>query len=321
MATKAQTEKDRIAALDRAAKKGGYVDANHDGMPDRDKLDAGQLAANYSWSASVINSDPELSALFAKAAEKDWEIAKVDTEVKNTNWYKNNNQFYREAWVAEKKGGANWETSVKDAQMAVQKAAIERGNRLSPEDEALAARKYLYEGWGVQGREQLMYNFFDAGLSTKYGAAASAESQLRTAAWNAGITYSNDWYLSAAKSLNKNGSNMNDWLTDIRDTSAGLYPMYAEKIKSGISVRDLASPYINQMANIFEVAPDSISLNDPYIKQALGGMSPDGNPQAMSLWEFQQKLRKDPRWMETTQAGDEMSKTANDILQKFGMVG
>jgi hypothetical protein len=316
--TKDRAEKARIKKLDTQAKAGGYTDANHDGIADRDKLDPNVLADQYGYSANVINSDPELLQIFTQAADEDWQSPKLEAEIKSSNWFKNNNEYHRAAWVAEKKGGADWEAIKEQALLAIKKAQVAAGSNVDP---SMLVKRYIYEGWDKPGREQLLKSALTSGLDSKKGWTSTFEQNLQNASYKAGVTYSPEWYLSAAKSVNDGLSSPDTWLNDIQEKSSGLYPAYADKIRAGVSVRDIASPYINQMADILEMSPENISMNDPYIKQALGSMSPDGTPQVMSLWDFQQKIKKDPRWMETTNAGNDMSKVANDILQKFGMVG
>jgi hypothetical protein len=88
-----------------------------------------------------------------------------------------------------------------------------------------------------------------------------------------------------------------------------------------VNARDLASGYINVMADTFEIMPDQVSLDDPYLRQAMTGIDDKGNPKPMGLFDFQQKLRQDPRWMNTKQAEDQISNIANDVLKMFGFVG
>jgi hypothetical protein len=67
--------------------------------------------------------------------------------------------------------------------------------------------------------------------------------------------------------------------------------------------------------------PADINLNDPYIRQALGGFDQSGSPVAMGLWDFEQKLRADPRWMKTKQAEDSIVDIGSGILKMFGFRG
>jgi hypothetical protein len=75
------------------------------------------------------------------------------------------------------------------------------------------------------------------------------------------------------------------------------------------------------MAKEFEMDVNSISLDDPYIRQALTGVNDKGEPAATSLWEFQKKLRSDPRWMNTAKAQNEITGVTGKVMQMFGLTG
>jgi hypothetical protein len=69
------------------------------------------------------------------------------------------------------------------------------------------------------------------------------------------------------------------------------------------------------MAAILEVTPDSININDPALRMAIG---PE---KEMSLYDFQRQLRKDARWQYTNQAKEEVSNVALQVLRDFGFQG
>jgi len=67
------------------------------------------------------------------------------------------------------------------------------------------------------------------------------------------------------------------------------------------------------MAEELELDPLSIQLQDPYIQEALGGQ--------ISLGDFYQKVRQDPRWMNTRKAQNSIASTASRVMEMFGLVG
>jgi hypothetical protein len=146
-------------------------------------------------------------------------------------------------------------------------------------------------------------------------------SQLRNTASANGLQFDDNYYQSAAKAVASGLSTLEDAEMDIRQQAAGLWPTYSEKIMAGYNVRDLASGYIYTMANELELDPQSISINDSYIRQALTGMDEQGNPKAETLWQFQQRLRNDPRWMNTNKAQNQVSSMTARVMEMFGLVG
>ncbi len=69
------------------------------------------------------------------------------------------------------------------------------------------------------------------------------------------------------------------------------------------------------MASVLEINPETISLDDPTLRSAIG---PD---KEMSLFDFKRELRKDPRWERTENAREEVSNSVLKVLQDFGYQG
>jgi hypothetical protein len=53
----------------------------------------------------------------------------------------------------------------------------------------------------------------------------------------------------------------------------------------------------------------------------LMGIDDKGNPKPMGLWDFERKLKNDPRWMNTKNAVNDVSAVATDVLRIFGLRG
>jgi len=50
------------------------------------------------------------------------------------------------------------------------------------------------------------------------------------------------------------------------------------------------------------------------------GLNTEGKPATKPLWQFEQELRKDPRWNYTNNAQQSLMNTARQVLQDFGLV-
>ena len=55
----------------------------------------------------------------------------------------------------------------------------------------------------------------------------------------------------------------------IRESAASAFPALADKIKAGLDLKSLASPYIQSMSDILEIPNTSIDLFDPEIRGAM----------------------------------------------------
>ena len=69
------------------------------------------------------------------------------------------------------------------------------------------------------------------------------------------------------------------------------------------------------MQQILEVPVDQIDLNDKTLQMAISGDKP------MSLYDYQNALRKDPRWQYTNNAKTSVADSVQKVLQDFGFMG
>lgn len=319
------------AAAAKAAAQGKYIDKNFDFIPDKDQLSREELAASYQQAVGIIYSVPELQDIFTQALDEGWTQAKMQAAVQNSKWYRENDEYARTAWAQEQMGGADWKAAQDDARVTVQAVARQMGSDLTPEELTALTKRYIYEGWGQRaGGKQMVAQALaqeiafmpdSRGQMNLMGAAGTLADNLKNVARANGMMFADNWYESAAQSVAAGLSNQDDWERDIREQAAGLWPIYGDKIRQGMNVYDLASPYIQTMAQEFEVDPNRITLDDPYIRAALTGIDEQGNPKATNLWDFQKKLRNDPRWLNTAKAQNEITSVTGSVMQMFGLMG
>jgi hypothetical protein len=138
---------------------------------------------------------------------------------------------------------------------------------------------------------------------------------LQSVADKNGITLSPE-QLSTFADRVKKGEDVSIVGNDIRKLAGIGQPESVKKlIDSGIDLSTIYSPYKNILASTLEINPNTITLNDPTLRMAIG---PD---KEMSLYEYQRALRKDNRWQYTDQARGEASDVAKTVLKDFGFMG
>jgi hypothetical protein len=130
-----------------------------------------------------------------------------------------------------------------------------------------------------------------------------------------GITLAPDQLQSFAARVKK-GEDINLVANDIRKLAAiGQPDNIKQLIDQGVDLSTIYDPYRKLMGGVLEINPNSIPLNDPTLRMAIG---PD---KEMSLYEYQRMLRKDNRWQYTDQARSEASDVARTVLKDFGFMG
>lgn len=103
---------------------------------------------------------------------------------------------------------------------------------------------------------------------------------------------------------------------DVRKLAAiGQSDYVKDLLGQGYDLENIYAPYRSTMANILELDPNTISLNDPALRM---GISKDGD---MNLYDFEKSLRKDNRWQYTQQARGEVADVALRVLRDFGFTG
>jgi hypothetical protein len=107
----------------------------------------------------------------------------------------------------------------------------------------------------------------------------------------------------------------------IRESAASAFPSLADKIKAGIDLKTLASPYIQSMSDILEIPNTAIDLFDPQIRSAMAFTLPDGKVGTKSIYNFEKELRKDDRWQYTNKAREQAASVATTVLRDFGFMG
>jgi hypothetical protein len=212
---------------------------------------------------------------------------------------------------------------------------VKVGAQLDDSQLAKMADSYLMFGWGKQGRQQNLdlaltgqlswkatdgtdHTFGQDFLTYGKGAAAATIERLRNAASENGVTFDDSYYQQAARAVTAGLGTEQDYLTDITNRAATANPVFADKIKAGISVKSLASPYVQTMGRVLELDPNTIGLDDPMIKQARGQVDAKGNPVALGLWDFEKQLRQDDRFGYTKQAHDQVGNIAQSLMSMMG---
>ena len=299
-----------------------------------DKLDEATLAKMYGYAMNIISNVPEINSIFKDAVAGQWSDAQFQAKLQSSTWWEENDQYARKYITAKAAGGADWAAMQTTARNKIKIAAAAVGRQLTPQELETYADLYMSQGWGDPDRAGMLKQALSEGITapktgvegvsladTWTGAAGTVTDALKSIAVANGLKLSDDYFLAAAKSVGAGLSSPEDWIRDVRSQAASLYPLWADKIMAGTNARTLASGYINTIAQTFEIDPNTINLDDPYLKQAFGQTNDKNEPMAMGLWDFQKVLRKDPRFQQTQQYQNEMSDVAHSVLQTFGFMG
>jgi hypothetical protein len=157
-------------------------------------------------------------------------------------------------------------------------------------------------------------------LNKALNPADTPAAQLRDFMSKNGLNLSEDFINENVRRIGSDQISLQDVTGYLRQTYlANSYPAWKDQIMSGTNVADIAQPYIQSMAQTLGVPVEGITLNDKYIKGALAGVTSDGKPTYKPLWQFEQELRQDPRWLQTDNAKDQIASAASNVVKMFGL--
>ena len=285
-------------------------------------LDPQTLAQQYGFAYAMLQAIPDLKKIFQQAVSDpggQWTSTRFTAALMATNWYRDHSAAQR-AYIAEGFADpANQKAQLNAQAASVRAAAAAMGAVLPTGMDMHIAATFLSDGWNTDQLNQLLSNYIKFDSNGALGGQSGVdEMTLRSLGQNNGVNLSNNWLLSTAQHIASDSTSLQDAEGYIRKQAEGLFPQYAKMIQGGQNMSDLAAPYMQDYQRILEVGPGQTNLFDPTMLKALQYKDPTGQNTTMPMWQFDQSLRNDPRWMKTQNAQDTTMSVAHGILQNFG---
>lgn len=198
--------------------------------------------------------------------------------------------------------------------------ASQYGITLSDEDLRTLTETATFQGWDAarirRGLQPLLERAIAEGADLM-GTAGDAENELAQWAQRNGLAMSRDAIGRYVSNIATGKQSLDDAKQDLRKTYlAGMFPAWADKINEGLDPSVIFEPYRNTAANLLERS--DIGLDDPLMKRATQYVGPDGKPSQLPLYQFEEQIRKDPRWQYTDNAYSTYTRVGTDLLRMFG---
>lgn len=312
-----------VAKVLAAAGGSSGVSAGSGGTGVTPQLSMDELASQYGLSSALINSSSELKSLFKKAVAGSWSADLFSAKLKNTKWWSTQSDTLRQYITLKYTDPASWKQKYAATQAAVNALSVQvglgdllHGNATNKKTLAAAVYNSLALGWTDDRVKDWLGSKTSIQGGVMWGEAGEAFDKLHEIAYLNGMTYKT-WYASEARRIASGRDTIESAEAAIRAQAAAKYSAFADQIKAGQNVMDLASPYIQSVAKILEVPDTDIGLTNSHVSKA---MTANKGGQAQSIWEFENSLRQDPTWKKTQNAQDSAMSTAHQVLQSLGMV-
>lgn len=309
-----------------------------------------QAQSMYGDIDEIFKTNDELKALLAKAVTGKWEESRFLNELENTNWFKTNagpirqRGFYKRQYdslvEAIKIDDPNYQSRIDELnrtseygrglENAIENVTAEWTSQYgtpTAEDlttiKAIATELYQYanETDTTKIRNFVLAKPKRFSSTTILGGAAGANlADLKSIAAANGLDLERDFGTSIQTWLDRisKGESIETIKSLIRSTAKttwGVNDKVAGLLDQGVDLSTIYSPFKTRMANLLEIAPETISFADLASKGVIGGK------EEKNLYDFEKELRRDPRWQYTKNAREDMSSTALDLLRNFGFQG
>lgn len=173
---------------------------------------------------------------------------------------------------------------------SIQRSAVQKGINLTKEQEKNLVNKAISEEWDSA---TLQENIARVGSISEGGESSKIIDGLRQYATAFGIEYNPTYYENAANLILGGKANIEEFQNSIKELSKSKYNSFSDLIDKGMSPADIASPYMQVMANTLQIDPSLINLNNPIINEALTRINEEGKSQPLSIRDFQIKIKSD----------------------------
>lgn len=270
---------------------------------------------------AVFLDHEELGPILRRAATEGWSREKLQGAIYQTSWWRTHGQAWRNWWAKERVDPTTAAQEIAAKVEDLRSMLAELNVSLPDAKLRDIARASLALGWTDDQVLDALYaeSKRDPSISEQLMASSFAEN-VRKGAASYGVPISDDSVRAWATQLalgQASPEQLKSWLSS---AAKSLYPWLSEQIDRGLSVRDIASPYIELAARILERNPNDIDLSDPLWNPAINAVDQQGNRRAMTLAEWARHLRTDERygWDMTEDAKSRAYAVTEMLRRTFG---
>jgi hypothetical protein len=329
--TPAQVAAQKAAAAAAAKKKAADAAAAKKAADAKKKADAAakaasstsaaETAASFGYSLAFFNSNSELKKLLKQATDGGWSPQRFVAALQGTNWFRNTSESYRKYTALKNSDPATYKQQLYAGQAHILNMAAQMGVGMSSSQGSTMADQAMKFGWTDEQLRRQMTTLAKVNKNGDFtsGQAAAYQSRFRAMAEDYGLNVSDTTMTAWVREALNGGQDESSIKNQMIRAASSRYVALADRLKAGETIKQIADPYIQSYGKILEVNPETINIDDPLVQRALQAKDKKGKPATQTVYDFEQTLRKDPRWRQTNNARDLMSSTANAVLSSFGL--
>jgi hypothetical protein len=286
-----------------------------------------EAMAAYGFVYQLANSTPALKDLLAEAIKAKWTEAQFTARLESSPWWMQHADTVRNLAIMHATEPGTYKQNLSNAQQMVWLKAKQLGRDITAaQANSLALRTLTENGsWDDQRLSVLITDNTKVATGdggAYVGNAAQLGDHMTQVAQNYGVAYTKPFLDAWINDVESGRNSIDGFEAVMRARAKAAFPQFGAQIDAGMTVRDIADPYISTYAQTLEVPETSVTLNDAAIKKALSQSGPDGTTRtAQPLWQFERQLKDDPRYDKTKAAKDDAFTALNKIGKDWGFVG
>lgn len=266
---------------------------------------------------AIKDIDAKIAEAWNKYLNKDYAGARE--ALLASDFFKNNNEVARQRQVAAKNQPEAAAKLYEDFKLRTKKRLVSSGVAWNDAVEAQVKTGYL-SGVGDDAIDQLVIKA--GGVAKLGGSTGGTVTTLKAYAESFGVQnlYTSSYWTDKGQKLFSGDVTEDDIKAEIRELSASAFPAYANQIKNGTSLDSLAGSYKASYARLMSVDPDTVTYDNPRIRQALQKVDPKtGQPMIVPIYEFEKELRSTPEWAASPDGVNTYNSLAYKVLNDWGM--
>ncbi len=242
-------------------------------------------------------------------------------KLRDTKWFQKNSETVRKNQLLKTTDPATYRDRLREIQASLKDLAGQMGAVLSAKQMDRVAENAMMFGWSDAQIQNTLADYVERVKGSYVGEAGAVEDELLNFARNMGVRMDRKYIRKSVENMASGAWDINRAKDQITRQAMSAFPNLREDLKAGFTVADLAGSYIQSMATLMELNPADIDLFDPKIRRALAGKGKDGKPEMKTIWEFEEDLRHDPRWLKTNNARETIMSAGRQVLNDFGLGG
>lgn len=280
-----------------------------------------QIKQNYPAFVPLLGI-PDLAKIVIEASKpgNQWTSDQLQAKIQGTDWWKQTSSPARNWQVLQLTQPG--EASRQSAQMAVQvhQLAATQGINLTPQDLGSLVQQAQSNQWNSAQLQQAIGGQAKQG-QLKAGTIQSTAMQLGQTAAQYGIPLSPHTSFQWAQKIAEGTATTDGFTAYAKDQAKTLYPTLAPHLEQGMTVQQLADPYLQIAGTTLGVDPNSLELTNPKWMAALQAKGPDGKIVGpMSQADWTQKIMTDPTYQydRSQNAHDNAVNLVQQLSTSFG---